>query len=148
SYSNVYVARVAFGANPAQAIKAFIEAEAYDGPAIVICYSHCIAHGINMTTGVDQQKKAVNSGHWVLMRYNPDLLKEGKNPLQLDSKPPTMSFSEFAYSETRFKALKRLSETHAAELMKEAELATKNRSDLYRMMAKMDYSEGEKSEQT
>ncbi|MFH2001229.1 MAG: thiamine pyrophosphate-dependent enzyme, partial [Planctomycetota bacterium] len=139
AYGNVYVARVAFGASPNQALKAFIEAEAYDGPSIVICYSHCIAHGINMTTGVDQQKKAVNSGHWVLMRYNPDLIKEGKNPLQIDSKEPTMSFSEYAYSETRYKTLKRLNEEHAAKLMDRAEAATLFRSDLYRKMAGMDY---------
>jgi pyruvate-ferredoxin/flavodoxin oxidoreductase len=147
SYGNVYVARVAFGANPAQALKAFIEAEAYDGPSIVICYSHCIAHGINMTTGVDQQKKAVNSGHWVLMRYNPDLIKEGKNPLQLDSKPPSMSFSEFAYSETRFKALKRLSEEHAAQLMKDAEASTQYRAELYQKMAAIKYGGEETKEQ-
>jgi len=141
SYGNVYVARVAFGANPKQAIKAFIEAEAYDGPSIVICYSHCIAHGINMTTGVDQQKKAVNSGHWVLMRYNPDLMKEGKNPLQLDSKAPTITFPEYAYSETRYKSLKRLDEKHAAILMEKADESTKNRAELYQKMANMDYGE-------
>jgi len=145
SYGNVYVARVAFGANPAQCLKAFIEAEAYDGPSIVICYSHCIAHGVNMTTGVDQQKKAVQSGHWVLMRYNPDLIAEGKNPLQLDSKPPSMSFSEFAYSETRFRSLKRLNEEHAADLMRQAEQSTVYRANLYRQMAKMDLSGKEES---
>ena len=147
SYGNVYVARVAFGANPNQAIKAFIEAEAYDGPSIVICYSHCIAHGINMTTGVDQQKKAVQSGHWVLMRYNPDLLKEGKNPLQLDSKPPKMSFSEYAYSEARYKMLKRIDEKRAAMLMADAEESTKNRAELYQKMAELKYGdEGETQE--
>ncbi|MHC4942743.1 MAG: pyruvate:ferredoxin (flavodoxin) oxidoreductase [Planctomycetota bacterium] len=141
SYGNVYVARVAFGANPAQAIKAFIEAEAYDGPSCVICYSHCIAHGINMTTGVDQQKKAVNSGHWVLMRYNPDLVKEDKNPLQLDSKAPSIPFRDFAYSETRFRRLKILSEEQAEKMMEVAETSTAQRAHLYQMMAKMDYGE-------
>jgi pyruvate-ferredoxin/flavodoxin oxidoreductase len=141
SYGNVYVARVAFGANPAQAIKAFIEAEAYDGPSCVICYSHCIAHGINMTTGVDQQKLAVNSGHWVLMRYNPDLVKEGKNPLQLDSKPPTIPFRDFAYSETRFRRLKLMSEEQAEKMMEVAESSTALRANLYQMMAKMDYDD-------
>jgi pyruvate-ferredoxin/flavodoxin oxidoreductase len=144
SYGNVYVAKVAFGANPKQAIKAFLEAEAYDGPSIVICYSHCIAHGINMTTGVDQQKKAVNSGHWPLMRYNPDLIKEGKNPLQLDSKEPTISYPEYAYSETRYKMLKRLDEEHAAKLMERADEATRFRADLYRKMADIKYGEEEK----
>jgi pyruvate-ferredoxin/flavodoxin oxidoreductase len=79
SYGNVYVGRVALGANDAHTVKVFREAEAYDGPSIIIAYSHCIAHGIDMVKGLEQQKKAVESGHWILMRYNPDLAKEGKN---------------------------------------------------------------------
>jgi pyruvate-ferredoxin/flavodoxin oxidoreductase len=143
TYGNVYVAKVAFGASPAQTVKAFVEAEAHDGPSIIIAYSHCIAHGINMTTGVDQQKKAVNCGHWTLCRYNPALIAEGKNPLQIDSKDPKGTFSEYAYSETRYRSLKRLSEEHAAELMADAEEATKFRANLYKQMAAMDYSVGD-----
>ncbi|HSG27873.1 MAG TPA: thiamine pyrophosphate-dependent enzyme, partial [Candidatus Krumholzibacterium sp.] len=90
SYGYIYVARIAFGANESQAIKAFIEAEAYDGPSIIIAYSHCIGQGINMARGLDQQALAVKSGYWPLVRYNPDLRAEGKNPLQLDSKAPTV----------------------------------------------------------
>jgi len=141
TYGNVYVATVAFGANPSQTVKAFMEAEAYDGPSIIIAYSHCIAHGINMTTGVDQQKKAVGCGHFTLSRYNPDLVQEGKNPLVLDSKAPKGTFSEYAYSENRYRSLKGLSEKQAALLMEQAEEATKFRSNLYRMMADMEYGD-------
>ena len=90
AYGNVYVANVSL-ANPGQVVKAFMEAEAYDGPSIIIAYAHCIAHGIDMTTAVDEQKKAVSSGYWPLYRFNPALAAEGKNPLQLDSKAPTIS---------------------------------------------------------
>jgi len=147
TYGNVYVATVAFGANPSQTVKAFMEAEAYDGPSIIIAYSHCIAHGINMTTGVDQQKKAVSCGHFTLSRYNPGLITEGKNPLVLDSKAPKGTFAEYAYSENRYRSLKGLSEKQAALLMEQAEEATKFRSNLYRMMAEMEYDEGNGGEQ-
>ena len=97
TYGNIYVATVALGANPAQTVRAFMEAESYDGPALIIAYSHCISHGIDMTTGMQEQKEAVASGHFPLYRFNPELLsKEGKNPLVLDSKLPTMKFSEHA----------------------------------------------------
>jgi pyruvate-ferredoxin/flavodoxin oxidoreductase len=85
TYRNVYVAQVAIGANDTQTVRAFLEAETYDGPSIIIAYSHCIAHGTDMTKGFSHQKDAVDSGHWILYRYNPVLIKEGKNPLQLDS---------------------------------------------------------------
>jgi pyruvate-ferredoxin/flavodoxin oxidoreductase len=147
TYGNVYVATVAFGANPAQTVRAFIEAEAYDGPSIIIAYSHCIAHGINMTSGVEQHKKAVTSGHWTLCRYNPDLIDEGKNPLQIDCKEPTTTFTDYAYSENRYKALKGLNAEQAARLMAEAEEATKFRANLYRQMAKMDFSKKEGGEE-
>ncbi len=105
SYGNVYVGRVALGANDAHTVKVFREAEAYDGPSIIIAYSHCIAHGIDMVKGLEQQKKAVESGHWILMRYNPDLAKEGKNPLVLDSKEPSLPLKDYVYNETRYKSL-------------------------------------------
>lgn len=105
TYGGIYVAKVAMGANPNQVVKAFIEAEKYDGPSIILAYSHCIAHGINMTCGLQEQKKAVNCGHWPLYRYNPALAAEGKNPLQLDSKTPSLSYADFAGGENRWKVL-------------------------------------------
>lgn len=95
TYGNIYVARVAMGANDAHTIRAFLEAEAYEGPSLIIAYSHCIGHGYDLTYGMDQQKAAVLSGYWPLIRYNPDRLKEGKNPLQLDSKPPSMPLEDY-----------------------------------------------------
>lgn len=127
TYGNVYVAQIAFGANPAQAVKAFTEAEAYDGPALIIAYATCIAQGLDMSKGVEEQKKAVACGHWPLYRYNPELEAEGKNPLVIDSKEPTISFEEYAYSENRYRALKFSNPELAAGLMKEAEADVKRR---------------------
>ncbi len=121
-YNNVYVARVAFGANAPQTIKAFKEAEAHNGPSIIIAYSHCIAHGMReMKCGLDQQKAAVNSGHWILCRHNPALAAEGKNPLVLDSKAPSIPLKDYIYNENRYKMLTKLKPEHAAELLAEAE---------------------------
>jgi pyruvate-ferredoxin/flavodoxin oxidoreductase len=106
SYGNVYVASVAMGAKDEHTLKAFLEAEAYDGPSIIIAYSHCIAHGIDMSAPLKQQKMAVDSGQWLLYKYNPELAKEGKNPLSLDSKNPKLPVAEFMNSENRFKMLK------------------------------------------
>ena len=117
SYGNIYVARVAMGASDAQTIKAFREAEAYDGPSLIIAYSHCIAHGIDMRQGLNQQKLAVQSGVWPLYRYNPDLAADGKNPLQIDSKAPTISVEEYAYNETRYRMLVKSNEERAEELI-------------------------------
>jgi pyruvate-ferredoxin/flavodoxin oxidoreductase len=105
SYGNVYVAQVAMGANDAHTVKAILEAEAYDGPSLIIAYSHCIEHGIDMAKGLQQQKLAVDSGHWILYRYNPALRDEGKNPLQLDSKTPKIPLKDYAYNETRYRML-------------------------------------------
>lgn len=105
SYGNVYVATVAMGARDEQTLKAFVEAEAYDGPALIIAYSHCIAHGINMTTGMQNQKAAVQSGQWLLYRYNPDRVKQGENPLQLDSAAPRIPVEQYLSRENRFKML-------------------------------------------
>jgi pyruvate-ferredoxin/flavodoxin oxidoreductase len=105
SYGNIYVARIAMGASDAQTVKAFLEAEAYPGPSLIIAYSHCIAHGINMSHGMQQQKLAVQSGYWPLLRFNPAKAREGVNPLQLDSKPPQMPLKEYAYRETRYRML-------------------------------------------
>jgi len=105
TYGHVYVARVAMGGNDTHTVKAFLEAEAYDGPSLIIAYSHCIAHGYDMVHGMDQQKAAVLSGYWPLLRYNPNRLKEGKNPLQLDSKPPSLPLEKYIYNETRYTML-------------------------------------------
>ena len=127
TYGNIYVAKVAMGANPQQTVKAFVEAERYDGPSIIIAYSQCIAHGINMTLGFDEQKKAVNCGHWPLYRFNPELSGQGKNPLVLDSKAPTIDFEEYAYGETRYKSLKQSQPEAAAKLMEAARKDTRAR---------------------
>lgn len=107
SYGYIYVAKVAMGANPNQVVKAFTEAEKYDGPSLILAYSHCIAHGIDMLTGYNEQKLAVDCGHWPLYRYNPDLTAAGKNPLIIDSKDPTIPLSDYVYNENRYKMLQR-----------------------------------------
>jgi pyruvate-ferredoxin/flavodoxin oxidoreductase len=127
TYGNVYVAQIAFGANQSQAVKAIAEAEAYNGPSLVICYSTCIAQGIDMSKGVDEQKKAVACGHWPLYRYNPELEAQGKSPLVIDSKEPSISFEEYAYKENRYRALRQSNPELAAALMKEAEENVKRR---------------------
>ncbi|MGC8774658.1 MAG: pyruvate:ferredoxin (flavodoxin) oxidoreductase [Chlorobaculum sp.] len=107
TYGSAYVASVALGARDEQTLRAFIEAEAYDGPSIIIAYSHCIAHGFDLSSGLEHQKAAVDSGHWLLYRYNPDRLKEGLNPLQLDSRKPKMPVEQFLNMENRFRMLKK-----------------------------------------
>ena len=121
AYGNVYVAKVAMGANDTQTLRAFLEAEAYDGPSIIIAYSHCIAHGINMGLGMQNQKAAVDSGYWQLYRYNPDLIKEGKNPFKLESKGLKIPFKDYAYMETRYNMLTKSHPQRAEELMKQAQ---------------------------
>jgi pyruvate-ferredoxin/flavodoxin oxidoreductase len=135
TYGNIYVATIALGANPAQTVRALSEAEAYDGPALVIAYSHCIAHGIDMTTGMGQQKEAVASGHFPLYRFNPDLTKQGKNALQLDSKPPTMKFSEHAIKENRFRTLSKSNPEQFKLLMAEADKLVAAKYDLLTKLA-------------
>ena len=121
SYGSVYVAQVALGGNDSHVIKAFQEAEAHDGPSIIIAYSSCIAHGYDLVHGLEQQKLAVQSGYWPLMRYNPALREEGKNPFQLDSKAPSIRLKEYAYREARYTMLARSNPELAAELLKEAQ---------------------------
>jgi len=140
TYGNIYVAQVAFGANPAQTVKAFVEADAYKGPSLVVAYSHCIAHGINMTFGFQNQKKAVQSGYWPLYRFNPDLWDKGQNPLQLDSKDTKISYSDFAYSEIRFRTLKQRDPERAAMLMEQANKMVAQRFKLYQNLSKMECS--------
>jgi pyruvate-ferredoxin/flavodoxin oxidoreductase len=121
TYGNVYVGKVAMGANPGQAVKALTEAEAYNGPSLIIAYTHCINHGFNMAKGLDQQKKAVECGHWPLYRYNPDLEAQDKNPLHIDSKAPAISFAEYALNENRYRALKLMNPGQADALMAQAQ---------------------------
>ena len=136
TYGNIYVARVSL-ANPAQVVKAMLEADSYDGPSLIIAYSHCIAHGINMTTAVDNCKRAVNSGYWPLFRFDPRLAEQGKNPLQLDSKAPSIDFDEFANSENRFRVLKKNNPEHADQLLKASAKDAATRYDLYKKLAEM-----------
>jgi pyruvate-ferredoxin/flavodoxin oxidoreductase len=135
SYGNVYVAQVAMGANDAQTIKAFLEAEAYDGPALIIAYSHCIAHGIDMAKGLHQQKLATDSGYWPLYRYNPALRAEGKNPLQLDSGAPKIPFKDYAYNETRYRMLQQSHPEEAEALMRAAQEAINEHWHRYEALA-------------
>ncbi|MCS6772852.1 MAG: pyruvate:ferredoxin (flavodoxin) oxidoreductase [Thermoflexales bacterium] len=135
TYSNVYVAQVAMGANDAQTIKAFREAEAYDGPALIIAYAHCIAHGIDMAKGMNQQKLAVESGYWPLYRYNPVLAKEGKNPFQLDSSAPKIPLRDYAYNETRYRMLAQSNPEEAEALMKIAQEVVNARWRQYAALA-------------
>jgi pyruvate-ferredoxin/flavodoxin oxidoreductase len=121
SYGSVYVARIAMGAGDMHTVKAFLEAEAYDGPSLIIAYSHCIAHGYDLSFGVDQQKAAVNSGYWPLFRYNPDLVAQSKNPFQLDSKAPTVPLKDFIYNETRYTMLVKSNPEEAKRLLTLAE---------------------------
>ncbi len=143
TYGNVYVARVAMGANDRQCIKAFLEAEAFNGPSLIIAYSHCIAHGYNLMYGMDQQKAAVQSGHWPLMRFNPDLAAEGKNPLQLDSKAPKIPIEKYMYNETRFAMLTHSRPEAAKRLLSEAQDDAQARWRLYKYWADMPFDGGE-----
>jgi pyruvate-ferredoxin/flavodoxin oxidoreductase len=121
SYGYVYVAQVALGGNDTHVIKAFQEAEAHEGPSIIIAYSSCIAHGYDLVHGLEQQKLAVQSGYWPLMRYNPALRNEGKNPFQLDSKAPSIRLKDYAYREARYTMLARGNPELASTLLKEAQ---------------------------
>ena len=141
SYGSVYVARVSL-ANPAHLVRTMVEAEAYDGPSLIICYAHCIAHGINTTHGIEAQKKAVACGHWPLFRYNPELAAKGENPMKLDSKEPTISFAEYAYGENRYRVLKKTNPDAAAELMTLAEEDVKRRWKLYEEISKLSLNGG------
>jgi pyruvate-ferredoxin/flavodoxin oxidoreductase len=138
TYGNIYVAQVAYGANMTQLVKAFQEAEAYQGSAIIIAYCHCIEHGINMTTATDLHKDAVESGFWPLYRYNPTLADEGKNPLQLDSKTPTGNIEEFMYKQNRFRFLRQSNPKRAEKLLEAIRQDVISRWKFYEQMANLD----------
>jgi pyruvate-ferredoxin/flavodoxin oxidoreductase len=135
SYGNVYVASVAMGAKDEHTLKAFLEAEAYDGPSLIIAYSHCIAHGINMTTGMSDQKSAVESGQWLLYRHNPERAEQGENPLLLDSRKPSKRVQDFLFMETRFKMLTKSKPEEAKELWKLAQHDVDVRYQMYEYLA-------------
>lgn len=135
SYGNVYVAQIAMGSNPQQALLAFREAEAYNGPSLILAYSHCIAHGINMQKGLDQQHLAVKSGYWPLIRYNPVLRNANRNPFVLDSPAPSIPFREYAYNELRYKVLTQTKPKEAEKLIQLAQDIVDLRWKSYQEMA-------------
>lgn len=137
SYRNVYVAQIALEANPMQAIRALSEAESYDGPAIVIAYAQCIAHGIDMTHGAEQQRRAVHSGYWLLYRFNPALNSQNNQPLQLDSKAPILPLSEYFSSENRFRSVSNLDAKLASEFLEQAQENVMQRFERYQYLANM-----------
>jgi pyruvate-ferredoxin/flavodoxin oxidoreductase len=140
TYGSIYVASVAMGAKDEHTLKAFLEAEAYDGPALIIAYSHCIAHGINMTTANQNQKAAVNSGQWLLYRYNPERLRLGENPLKLDSAEPHMKVADYFKLEQRFKMLDMTEPRAAKELLAQAQADVKTRRAFYEFLATRKFS--------
>ena len=135
SYGSVYVAKIAMGAGDMHTVKAIMEAEAYDGPSLIIAYSHCIAHGYDLAHGMDQQKAAVNSGYWPLFRYNPDLVAQGKNPFQLDSRPASINLKDYIYNETRYTMLVKSNPEHARDLFKLAQDDVESKWKLYDYMS-------------
>jgi len=139
TYGNVYVASVAMGAKDEHTLKALLEAEAYDGPALIIAYSHCVAHGINMTTAMQNQKAAVHSGQWLIYRYNPERARRGENPLQLDSQAPRMKVQEYLSLENRFKMLTKSKPEQAKEFFDQAQCDAENRWQFYQYLAARDF---------
>lgn len=148
-YEHVYVASVALGAKDEHTLKVFLEAEKYSGPSLIIAYSHCIAHGIDMTTAMQDQKNAVLSGYWPLFRFNPDLVSEGKNPLTLDAKAPAIPLEKFIYQQNRFNILTKSQPERAKQLLKLAQQDVYNRWTFYEQMASQanKIEEGQKNSQ-
>jgi pyruvate-ferredoxin/flavodoxin oxidoreductase len=135
SYGYVYVAKVAMGYNRIQTIKAFLEAEAYDGPSIILAYSHCIAHGIDMSKGMNQQKAAVTSGMWPLYRYNPMLEADDKNPFQLDSREPSTDIEDYMYNEIRYRSLRQTRPERAQQLLEESRKNVTRQWEKYKQLS-------------
>jgi pyruvate-ferredoxin/flavodoxin oxidoreductase len=135
TYGKVYVASVAMGAKDEHTLRAFLEAEAYQGPSLIIAYSHCIAHGINMATAMQNQKAAVDTGHWLLYRYHPERAAQGEKPLQLDSRAPKMSLENYLLTENRFKMLTKSWPEQAKRLFQQAQQDVHARWRLYEMLA-------------
>jgi pyruvate-ferredoxin/flavodoxin oxidoreductase len=143
SYGTIYVAQIAMGASDQQTVRAFLEAEAYPGPSLIIAYSHCIAHGINMSKGMNQQKLAVDSGAWPLYRFNPTLAEAGQNPLSLDSKAPKIPLRDYVYNETRYSMLVQSDEARAEKLLKLAQEDVEKRWKQYEALASSAVKAGE-----
>ena len=137
AYGNVYVAQVAMGANPQQTLQAFREAEAYDGPSLILAYSHCIAHGFDLRYGMKQQDLAVASGYWPLFRYNPVMREDGESPFRLDSPRPTVSFRKYAYNELRYHALALTRPAEAADLLRQAQADVMEKYRIYEEFSKL-----------
>jgi len=135
AYGNVYVAQIAMGASPQQTVDAFLEAEAHDGPSLIIAYSHCIAHGINMRFGMRQQKLATECGHWPLYRYKPASDEAGRPEFRLDSSAPSIPIKTYAYNEIRYKMLAFTRPEDAARLLEQAQQDAAQRWNLYKDMA-------------
>ena len=146
SYGNVYVASVAMGAKDEHTLKAFLEAEAYDGPSIIIAYSHCIAHGINMTTAMSDQKLAVDSGQWLLYRYHPERTLQGENPLMLDSRTPNRKVKDYLQQQTRFQMLSKSKPEDAHRLWEQAQHDAEIRYRFYEYMAQRKFAKDPESE--
>ncbi|MCE1205549.1 MAG: pyruvate:ferredoxin (flavodoxin) oxidoreductase [Holophagaceae bacterium] len=137
SYGGIYVAKVAFGFRDAQTVKAFQEAESYNGPSLILAYSHCIAHGYDLAHGCDQQKMAVDSGHWPLFRFDPRRLEKGEPPLQMDSGAPKVPMLQYVRNETRYRMIEQQNPEHFQKLMAQAQLDTTNRFSVYEQLAKL-----------
>jgi pyruvate-ferredoxin/flavodoxin oxidoreductase len=137
AYGNVYVAQVAFGAKDQQTIKAFAEADAYPGPSIIIAYSHCIAHGFELSQGCNQQKSKVEAGAWPLYRFDPTRIPAGEPPLTLDSGAPKGSLREYMLNETRFRMVEKMDPKRFGHLMEYAERDAHRRKETYEQMAKL-----------
>ncbi len=135
AYENVYVAQVAFGAKDVQTIRAFMEAESYDGPSVIIAYSPCIAHGVDLSNNLRQQDMAVNSGHWALFRYDPRRTARGENPLSVDCKPPSIPYRDFISTETRFSVLSRIHPDAAEKYLQMAQKHVYTKFSLYEQLA-------------
>jgi len=140
-YPNVYVAHVAYAGKDTQTLNAFLEAEAHDGPSIIIAYSPCIAHGVDLSYNHRQQNLAVNSGHWPLFRFDPGKIKDGKNPMHLDSPPPSIPLRDFVMSETRFSMLWQTHPEAAERFLAQAQQEVKRRYRFYQQLAGLDWSE-------
>ncbi|MBK1708029.1 pyruvate:ferredoxin (flavodoxin) oxidoreductase [Marichromatium gracile] len=137
AYENVYVAQVAFGAKDVQTVRAFLEAESYPGPSVIICYAPCIAHGVDLSNNLRQQDMAVNSGHWSLLRYDPRRAAAGEHPLHIDSKPPSLPYRDFIATETRFSVLERIHPEAAERYLQQAQRHVQTRFSLYEQLAQI-----------
>ncbi len=140
-YGNVYVAHVAYAGKDTQTLNAFLEAEAHDGPSIIIAYAPCIAHGVDLSNNHRQQNLAVKSGHWPLFRFNPNKIEQGKNPMQLDSAEPSIPYRDFVMTETRFSMLWQSNPEAAEGFLKQAQLDVKNRYHYYKQLSELEWNE-------